>query len=99
MSENSTGSPSSGSANQEQRLVTYIISPPVRAEMDRAGQDGRVAIIISPSEDRQHPDCGVTTSIKVLKEYLGAIEGANVRDSDYYVFATLRPVEIEELAR
>src|SRR3954454_5287906 len=83
---------------QEQRMVTYIISPPVKKQMDEVGPEGRVPLIISPAEDKVHPDCGVTTSIKAIKEYLGDSKEANVRDSDFYVFANLRPGEIEDLA-
>jgi serine protease AprX len=95
---NDPGTPPGQPAKEEQKLVTYIISPPVRVEMNRVGPEGRVSVIISPAEDKQNPENGITTSIKAIKEHLGTGPGENVRDSDFYVFANLRPKQIEELA-
>jgi len=57
-----------------------------------------VPVIISPAEDKQNPDCGVTTAKKALTQFLGKDSDANVRESDFYVFAKLRPKQIEDLA-
>ena len=85
---------------QEPRMVTYIISPPVRAEMNRARQQSpilRVPVIICPAESRDEPQKGIGPNKAAIKALLEKDKDARVRDSDCYVFASLLPDQIDAL--
>jgi subtilisin family serine protease len=88
--------------NREQtKMVSFIISPAVRLEMDaaRKAPGARVDVIISPQESKSDPSAGVGPAKEALLKFLEGIESANPRSSDFYVFASLLPDEIEILAR
>jgi serine protease AprX len=84
-------------ANTEQKLVSYIVSPPVRKRMETE-PGKRIGVIISPAEMPDHPELGVAPAKDSIREALEGDKDANVRDSDFYIFASLLPEQIDWLA-
>jgi subtilisin family serine protease len=82
------------------QLKSFLISPPVRAEMD--AQDPAhpepIALIITLQESGTEPQSGVLPSKKHIREFLEARK-YTVYESDFYVFARLLPADIEDLAQ
>ena len=80
---------------QQPHLVSYIISPPVRQEMEQ-DREKRVDVIISLVEPPDHPELGVAPAKEAVKK---ALSPTPVRESDFYIFASLRASEIEQLSQ
>jgi serine protease AprX len=78
-------------------LKSFRISPPVRQQMEAAGGSGSVAVIISLEHSREAPEKGIQPSKDRVIETLKP-RGIHVRESDFYVFATVPPDVIRELA-
>lgn len=83
---------------QQPHLVSYIISPPVRQEMEQ-DREKRIDVIISLVEPREHPELGVGPAKTAVKEALARTPETRVRESDFYIFASLRAAEIERLSQ
>src|SRR4051812_24886230 len=82
----------------EKKLITYIISPPVRELMTKY-PDQRIDLIISPAEAKGRPDLGVKPARDSIEAYIKQnFPEAKVGKSDFYVFATLLPSEIEKIS-
>ena len=77
-------------------LKAFRISPPVRQDMEASGGTA-IAVIISLQHSREAPDKGVQPSKDTVKQFLAA-RGVTFRESDFYVFATLPPDVIRDLA-
>jgi subtilisin family serine protease len=78
-------------------LKVFRISPAVRQEMDDAGDGTPIAVIISLLQSRDAPEKGLQPSKDKVRQFLTA-RGVAVRESDYYVFATLPADVIRDLA-
>jgi subtilisin family serine protease len=78
-------------------MKVFRISPAVRQDMTAAGGAAGIAVIISLQQSRTSPERGVTLSKEAVKAFLKS-RAVESRDSDFYVFATLSPDIIRELA-
>jgi serine protease AprX len=78
---------------------SFLISPPVRAAMDAQPADAPkpIPVIITLTEVRGGLDQGVARAKAEIKAFLEA-RGYQVRESDFYIFASLRPADIRDLA-
>ena len=76
-------------------MKAFRISPAVSNEM--AGRKEPIPVIISLLESSEAPQEGIRPSKEKVKAFLAG-RGIVVRESDFYVFASLRPEDIEELA-
>ena len=78
---------------------SFLISPPVREAMDQQSADHPepIPVIITPQQVDTGPEQGITLSKKQVKDFLEG-KGYKVRESDFYVFATLLPADILQLA-
>ena len=91
--------PASAPPAPQPKLSNMLISPPVRKMMD-AQADGTpqpIAVIITLKDCGDGLDKGVTLSKTEVKDFLRD-KGYASRESDFYVFASLRPADILELA-
>jgi subtilisin family serine protease len=79
------------------RLSTYVISPAVKEEM-QANPGKPIHVIICTAQDHQHPALGVGPSKDAVKAFLDGL-GVPSRASDFYVFASLLPDQIQQLAQ
>src|SRR5579864_5443639 len=77
-------------------LKPFCISPVIREEMV-APQAKPIPVILSFQQSREQPDKGIGPSKDKIKEYLKA-KGIAFRESDFFVFASLTPGVIQELA-
>ena len=84
--------------DQQPHLVSYIISPPVRQEMEQ-NREKRIDVIISLVEPREHPELGVGPAKAAVRAALGRIPETRVRESEFYIFASVRASEIMQLSR
>ncbi len=80
---------------------SFVISAPVRREMDAQAQNPApqpTAVIISLRDSKERPELGVGPAKDKVKAFLA---GHNVgfTESDFYIFAALLPDQIEELAK
>ncbi|HWC00211.1 MAG TPA: S8 family serine peptidase, partial [Bryobacteraceae bacterium] len=85
---------------REPQFKSYLISPPVRKEMDAQdpAKPEPIPVIVTLIESREHPDAGVGPSKAKVREFLESRQYA-VRESDFYLFARLLPKDIEALAQ
>jgi serine protease AprX len=81
-------------------LKTFVISAPVQREID--GQQGKtpqpIAVIICLQDSKERPEMGVEAAKEDVKEFLKG-RTSSVSESQFYVFASLLPKDIEELAQ
>src|SRR5438105_4318689 len=88
-------------ATQQPKLISYIIAPPVKQAMQAAqGQPGAmIDVIINLVESREKPEEGVKPAKAAVKKLIAALPyPTDLRESDFYVFASLRPDDIQQLA-
>lgn len=83
-------------APKQPHLGTYIVSPAVRDYIAK-NPDQPVPLIICAAEDTQHPELGVKPAKNAIEEWLSKA-GVKSTQSDFYVFATLPPDQIDNLA-
>src|SRR5579863_960651 len=80
-------------------LKRSLISPPVRKEME--GQDATnhkpISVIIVLEESKEKPESGIERSKRLVKEFLPQRD-YSTRESDFYLFASLRPADIQDLS-
>src|SRR6185369_18004254 len=82
--------------NQQPKLISYIIAPPVRQAMAKGGP---IQVIINLVESREKPEEGVGPAKEAVKSFiLGLKYNTHLRESDFYVFATLQPEDIQILS-
>ena len=74
----------------------FRISPAVREDM-ASKASAAIAVIISLLESRDAPEKGIQPSKDAVKQFLTA-RGVSFRESEFYVFATLPPALIDDLA-
>ena len=76
-----------------------LISTPVREEMDAqpAASPSPIRVIVTLAQVDTGPEQGITRSKTEVKAFLQA-KGYTVRESDFYVFASLLPADIIALA-
>ncbi|HUI57705.1 MAG TPA: S8 family peptidase [Bryobacteraceae bacterium] len=81
------------------QLKSFLVSPPVRKEMD--AQDPAhptpIAVIITLRQSKTDPSRGVSASKQRVREFLEQ-RHYTVQESDFYVFASLLPADIDALA-
>jgi subtilisin family serine protease len=68
------------------------------SEARAKGDAERVPVIICPAESKTQPELGIGPNKAVIQQLLSNDSAADVRDSDFYVFARLLPDQIETLA-
>ncbi|PWU11621.1 MAG: peptidase S8/S53 subtilisin kexin sedolisin [Terriglobia bacterium] len=88
-------------ASQQPKLISYIIAPPVKQAIEAAkGQPGAtINVIINLVESREKPEEGVGPAKAAIKKWIAALDyPTNVRESDFYLFASLRPEDIQALS-
>jgi len=86
---------------QEPRLISYIIAPPVKQAMQAAegDPDAVINVIINLVESREKPEEGVGPAKAAVKKLIADLPyPTRLRESDFYVFAALRPDDIQKLA-
>ena len=77
----------------------FVISPPVRKSMEaaRAKKDNTpIPVIVSLRESDKEPQKGVGPSKDVVRKFL---KDHAYRESEFYIFVSLSPDEIEELEK
>ncbi len=78
----------------------FVVAPPVRKLMDDAKKGGGPAspipVIISLCESKKEPQKGIGPSKDVVRGFLKDIK-RDWRESEYYIFVSLLPAEIEKL--
>jgi len=81
-------------------MRSFRISPAIRADMaeHQAGKTAAIPVIVSLRESLQDPQKGVAPSKEKVKDFLKG-RGIAVRESDFYIFASLQPDDIEALAK
>jgi serine protease AprX len=77
-------------------MKAFRISPAVCQEMEQ--RKDAIPVIVSLVESREAPQEGVRPSKEKVKAFLAA-RGIKARESDFYVFASLGPDDIQELAK
>ncbi len=87
--------------SRQPKLISYIIAPQVKLAMQAmAGQpDLTINLIINLKESADKPEEGVGPAKTAVKQFIAALPyNTRMRESDFYVFASLRPADIQELA-
>ncbi|MDE3179447.1 MAG: S8 family peptidase [Acidobacteriota bacterium] len=82
-------------------MKTFVISLPVREEMAAQAASGKLApipLIISVESAVGHPDLGLQPAKEKAKKFLQG-KTDRVAESDYYIFTSLLPADIEDLAQ
>ncbi len=80
-------------------LTTFVISPPVRREIEaQAGNASPIPVIISVRDSDDRPELGVGPAKDKVKAFLAGRK-ISFSESEFYVFASLLPQDIEELAK
>ena len=83
------------------RFETFVISAPLRREMDaQTGQTPPkpIMVIVSLRDSKDHPELGVGPAKDKVKEFLKS-KAIPYNESDFYIFASLLPEVIEQLAQ
>ncbi len=88
------------SPSSQPDFKSFLISPPVRAAMDAQPADAPkpIPVIITLTASQGGLDQGVARAKSEIKAFLES-KGYQVRESDFYIFASLRPTDIEDLAK
>jgi serine protease AprX len=84
----------------EPKFKSFVISPPVRKEMEKQADKPKaepIPVIVSLRESKTNPERGVEASKEALKAFLRGL-GYEVTESEFYLFARLLPQHIELLA-
>jgi hypothetical protein len=81
------------------RLKSFVIAAPILREIEaqKGGTPQRIPIIVCLKESAGHPELGVQPSKDKVKEFLRD-KSDQVSESDFYVFASLFPEDIQKLA-
>lgn len=84
---------------QQPDFKSFLISPPVRTAMEAQSADSPqpIPIIITFVEAQDGLDQGIARAKSEVKTFLES-KGYKVRESDFYLFASLRPADIRDLA-
>jgi serine protease AprX len=81
-------------------LKSFVISGPVQREID--AQEGKtpqpIPVIICLQDSKEQPEMGVEAAKEKVKEFLKGRTNT-VSESQFYVFASLLPKDIKELAQ
>jgi serine protease AprX len=81
------------------RLASFVISPPVRREIEaQIDNASPISVIISVRDSEDHPELGVGPAKNQVKEFL-AERKISFTESEFYIFASLLPRDIEDLAK
>ncbi len=81
------------------KLVSYIVSPPVRQAM-ADHPDQPVDVIITLAETPGGGLSAVEPSKRVVKNFIQALHyDTRLRESDHYIFASLLPKDISQLSK
>ena len=80
-------------------LKHFVIARSVQSEMEaqKGGAPQRIPIIVCLKESDSHPELGVQESKEKVKEFLRD-KSDKLSESDFYVFASLFPEDIQKLA-
>jgi serine protease AprX len=78
----------------------FVVSVPLRREIDaQAGQSPvPIPVIISLRDSAEHPELGVQPAKAKVQNFL-TLKAISFNESDFYIFASLLPNDIEQLAR
>src|ERR1051325_2429760 len=79
----------------------FVISPPVRKLMQDVRDkkvDPPIAVIISLRESDSEPQKGVAPAKDIVRKFLKE-RNHSYRESEFYIFASLSPEEIEALEK
>jgi len=81
------------------QLKSFLVSPPVRKEMDAQdpAHPAPIPVIITLRQSKTDPSRGVAVSKQRVREFLEQ-RHYTVQESDFYVFASLLPADIDALA-
>jgi serine protease AprX len=84
---------------QTPELKSFLISPPVRQEMEAqfAAAPKPIRVIITPEDRGGGLNEGLVLAKSEIKNFLQK-KGYTFKESDFYVFASLLPADIRELA-
>jgi serine protease AprX len=92
------------------QLKSFLISPPVRERMDAGASGDRIPVIISLVQVETGPEQGVSFAKRKVKEFLKCIgyvvddssdqaaPEKKIRESDFYIFASLTADDITAVA-
>jgi len=79
-------------------LKKFVIARSVQSEMEgQKGAPERISVIVSLRDSQAHPELGVQESKEKVKEFLRD-KTDRLGESDFYVFASLFPEDIQKLA-
>ena len=79
-------------------LKKFVIARSVQSEMEeQKGAPERISVIVSLKDSEAHPELGVQESKEKVKEFLRD-KTDRLGESDFYVFASLFPKDIQKLA-
>ena len=88
-----------GTGPHRPSLKSFVIAASIQTQID-AQKDGppkRIPVIVCLKESADHPERGVQPAKDKVKEFMtGKVE--QVTESDFYLFASLFPKDIEDLA-
>jgi subtilisin family serine protease len=90
-----------GEPKQQPKLVTYTISPTVKMAMAAVAGDPKATIplIITLTDSDAHPEEGIGPAQKVVLQFISKLDyDTHLRKSDFYVFASLKPDDIQKLS-
>ncbi len=82
------------------KFRSFVISPPVRREMEVQAAQAKPApipVIISLTESEADPQRGIEAAKERVKQFLAG-KADKIGESDFYVFASLLPRDIQDLA-
>ena len=88
-------------SGQQPKMVSYIIAPPVKDAMRAAvaTPDATIDVIINLVESKEKPEDALGPSKAAVKGYIEKLTyAANLRESDFYIFAALKAADIQALA-
>jgi serine protease AprX len=88
-----------GTGPRQPSLKSFVIAAAIQRQIDaqKAGPAQRIPIIVCLQESTEHPELGVQPSKDKIKAFL-ATRGVTATESDFYLFASLLPQDIEDLA-
>ena len=84
-----------------QQLRRFVISPHVKREIDAQAQDTAehpIPVIISLQDSKDDAERGIQTAKEKVIDFLKARNIA-FRQTDFYLFASLAPKDIEKLSQ
>ena len=80
-------------------LKHFVIAGPIQREIEaqQGGSPQRIPVIVCLKESDSHPELGVQESKEQVKEFLRD-KTDRINESDFYLFASLLPEDIQKLA-